>query len=208
MKPFTGNYFFAGWPKRGLVGAFTALFLLIPALASTQNSPPVAERPVYSEGDYWTLINKNRFKERTHTFLREEEDKYVFSLNGSDKTSRFYFTSQIKSTHVGYPGPVIQFPLQIGEKWNYDYQRKGTAGGGRRNMIRAQHNVVAYEAVTVPAGTFQAFKINVHVEAVQWDKMMTMPGKMYFWYAPDVKQLIKRINMNGDTWELKEYKIK
>ncbi len=181
------------------------IFLIIPDICSSVE--PAAERPAYSAGDSWILMNKNRFKERTHTFLREENDKYVFRLNGSNKTSQFYFTSKIKRTHVGYPGPIIQFPLKEGAKWDYMYQRKGTAGG-RKNSIRAQHKVAVYEPVTVPAGTFQAFKISVYIEAAERDKMITMPEKMYFWYAPEVKQLIKRINRKGDIWELKEYTIK
>ena len=59
--------------------------------------------------------------------------------------------------------------------------------------------------MTVPAGTFQALKISVIIESSE--TIVTIPEKMYFWYAPEVKQIIKRIMM-GKTWELKKYKIK
>ena len=180
---------------------FFFFFLLSHGIAFTEE--PVAERPSYSEGDYWVFINRNKFKEFTHTFLREEKDKYIFSLNGSDKTTHFYFTSDLERHPVGYPGPIIDFPLAVGKKWEYEFQSKGG-----RDRKKAQHRVETYEFVEVPAGKFQAFKITVHREAVDWSKKITMPTSEYYWYNPEVKQLIKRINAKGDIWELKEYKIK
>jgi hypothetical protein len=61
--------------------------------------------------------------------------------------------------------------------------------------------------VTVPAGTFQAFKISFKPEATGDRRMITMSETMHFWYAPEVKQIIKKI-LWGNTWELKKYKIK
>lgn len=170
---------------------------------------PVAERPVYSEGDSWVFVERNKFRKMEHTFLREEKDRYVFKLGKSDRTTHFYFTSEIK-TAVGYPGPIIQFPLTVGKKWNCTYQRKDKTYGPGKDTIRAQHKVEAYEPVTVPAGTFQAFRIRVHFEATGGSRMITMPEKMYFWYSPEVRQLIKRVNarMAGNTWELEKYNIK
>jgi hypothetical protein len=169
---------------------------------------PVAERPHYSPGDYWVFVNKTRPKELRHTYLQEEEGKYVFTLNGSDRTTHFYFTSDIKRAPKGYPGAIIAFPLHVGKKWDYRFERRENIGGPQTKAILAEHRVEDYEKVTVPAGTFDAYKITVYIEAVQTRKMLTMPEKMYFWYSPVAKQLIKRINRKKVTWELKEYDIK
>jgi hypothetical protein len=165
---------------------------------------PVAERPIYTKGDFWVFVNRNQFKKMKQTFLREEKNKYVFRLGKGDRTSHYYFTSDV-TRGIGYPGPIIDFPLKVGKKWKYRYQRTVSSPGATGDTILAQHKVESYEPVTVPAGTFQALKISVIIESSE--TIVTIPEKMYFWYAPEVKQIIKRIMM-GKTWELKKYKIK
>lgn len=164
----------------------------------------VAERPVYSEGDAWTFISKTKVSEITHTFLREENDKYVFSLDGSDRTEVFYFTSGIKKL-VGYIGPIIDFPLAVGKKWDCKFQIKKPTGNPKRDQKVARYKVESFESITVPAGTFQSFKITVVIEGAQHSG--TRDTEEY-WYAPDVKQLIKRKTWKGNIMELKEYSIK
>ena len=180
------------------------LFVLLISTGICLAEEPVAEKPTYTKGDFWFYVERNLSKKMRLTFLREEKNKYVFRMGKSDRTSDYYFTSDIKRG-IGYPSPIIEFPLKVGKKWEYRYQRKGSTRGPGRDNIKAQHKVVAYESVTVPAGTFQAFKISVKHEATE-HSMITMPEKMYFWYAPEVKQLIKRTQW-GKTWELKKYKI-
>ena len=183
-------------------------FLVIPDIYAADAVAPVAEKPLYTKGDSWLFVNRNKFKKRKHIFMKEEIDKYVFKLGKSDRTSYIYFTSKIKGTLTGYRNPVLDFPITVGKKWDHKYQREGQVGGHKTDIIRASHKVVAYESVTVPAGTFQAFKIDVVCEVADSKRIITNPEKLYFWYAPEVKQLVKRIKGNLDIWELKNYKIK
>jgi hypothetical protein len=182
--------------------------LIIPNIYIADAVAPVAEKPIYTKGDSWLFVNRNKFKKRKHIFQKEEKDKYVFKIGKSDRTSYIYFTSKIKGTLTGYRNPIIDFPITVGKKWDHKYKRESQVGGKKTDIIRASHKVVAYESVTVPAGTFQAFKINVVCEAADSRRMITNPEKIYFWYAPEVKQLVKKIRGNLDTWELKKYKIK
>ena len=41
---------------------------------------PVTERPIYTDGDSWIFVNRNKGKKVKHIFLREEKDKYLFHL--------------------------------------------------------------------------------------------------------------------------------
>jgi hypothetical protein len=150
------------------------MFILLISTGICLAEEPVAERPIYTKGDFWVFVNSNQFKKMKQTFLREEKNKYVFRLGKSDRTSHYYFISDVTTGATG-------------------------------DTILAQHKVESYEPVTVPAGTFQALKISVIIESSE--TIVTIPEKMYFWYAPEVKQIIKRIMM-GKTWELKKYKIK
>ncbi|MEJ2366405.1 MAG: hypothetical protein P8017_17355 [Deltaproteobacteria bacterium] len=181
------------------------IFILLILTGMSFAAEPVAERPVYAQGDFWVFVNRNKSKKVKHTFVREEKDAYVFQLGKSGRERRVYFTSDLKRPPIGYPGPIIAFPLTVGKKWNYRFQGKYQTVIG----LLAKHKVEAYEAVTVPAGTFQAFKITVRFEK-GGRGYTTPPENMYFWYAPDVKQLVKRskAKMAENTWELKKYKIK
>lgn len=176
------------------------ILLMMPGISFSGD--PAADRPTYFEGDYWTLVNKNNSKEIKHSFLREEEDKIVCSLNESDRTRDFYFTAKMKRLPVGYPDPIIDVPLTVGKKWDYQFQKEG----GQQDKIRAQYKVEAYESVSVPAGTFHAFKITSISEGTS--KKITMTQKDQYWYCPEVKYIIKRIDMKGNTWELQNYNIK
>jgi len=178
------------------------IFLMMPSISLSGD--PVADRPTYFEGDYWILVNRNKNKEIKHSFLREEEDKIVCSLDGSDRTRDLYFKAKIKRLPVGYPDPIIDFPLTVGNKWDYQFQKQG----GQQDKIRAQYKVEAYESVTVPAGTFHAFKITSISEAASTTGKITMPQKDQYWYCPEIKYLIKRIDMKGNIWELQHYNIK
>lgn len=193
--------------KRRMKRAWIIPFITILVMSGIcMADAPVAEKPSYSEGDYWVLVNKNKFKEIKHTFLREDEDSIVCALNGSDKTFEYHFTSKLKRAPVGYPDAIIDFPIAVGKKWNYSFQRKEKKGP-KLDRIRADYKVETYEPVTVAAGTFNAFKITAVSEATERG-IITMPQKDQYWYSPDVKYIIKRINRKGDTWELKEYSIK
>lgn len=70
------------------------------------------------------------------------------------------------------PQPMITAPLKKGAAWNFD----GHAGDLK---VQQHYDVVGEEAIDVPAGEFQAFKI--HGE-------QTMPNRMTIdrWFAPGV----------------------
>jgi hypothetical protein len=175
------------------------LLLMVPGISFSEDQ--VAEKPTYSEGDYWTLVNRNKSKEVKHSFLREEEDKIVCGLDESDRTRDIYFKARIKSPPLGYPDPIIDFPLTVGKKWEYEF--KSTSG--EQYKRRSKYTVEAYEPVTVPAGTFQAFKITMITETIGSFKASE---KDQYWYCPEVKYIVKRIDKGGNTWELKDYHIK
>jgi hypothetical protein len=50
------------------------------------------------------------------------------------------------------------------------------------------YTVLAYEEITVPAGTFNAFKIKLTQTPVGTRRW----GVIYFWYAPEIGFYVKR----------------
>lgn len=75
---------------------------------------------------------------------------------------------------------MVDWPLQLGKAWSQDITIELTTGG--RSTIKTKGEVVAYESVTVPAGTFMAYKI-----------VFSMNGTrvLQYWYAPEVRNLVR-----------------
>lgn len=162
---------------------------------------PAVERPSYSAGDYWVYADDD--KQVKFTFLREEKDQYIFEKGGAQVVKDFNLTN-VDSKTGGYPGSIIKFPLTVGKWWNYEFQAKAIAGSKEWTGRIAKYEVESYEQITVPAGTFWAFKITVTIVGSKVGKFVS---SAHYWYAPEVKNIIKS-SVGGKIWELKQYKVK
>jgi hypothetical protein len=89
-----------------------------------------------------------------------------------------------------YEPPLgYEFPLEVGKTWTQDIAL--TEGGTTRTPMKAQWKVEAYEDVTVPAGTFKAWRI-VFTDNFGY--------KQTTWGMPDtVGVFAKRINERSAT---------
>lgn len=96
--------------------------------------------------------------------------------------------------------PDFQFPLGVGTQWEKDFQLTVyQTGTSFSNFTRAK--VVGKENVTVPAGNFDAFKI----EALNESRSNAEDGsisktELTIWYSPDVRRFVKqeiRVIANG-----------
>lgn len=175
------------------------LFVLIMSVVSYA-ADVVVEKPVYSAGDYWIFVNEKGDTTKVE-FLREEEEQYVFSRDGSQVVKDFDFTEK-------HPGPIIRFPLKKGQSWTYEYTGQSAVSFTKRSpRMVARYEVADYEQITVPAGIFWAFKITVTHESGRAGSGHSVDAATY-WYAPDVKQIIKGSEVREPLLMLKEYKIK
>ena len=108
----------------------------------------------------------------------------------------------------------FQWPLEVGKNWRADYQwidkvvRPDWSGGGWQEFA-----VVAWEEVTVPAGTFKAYRVT----RTNGDWETEKDGEYIIWYAPEPQMIVKviatRSAENGDgpadlSWELASYDVK
>lgn len=173
----------------------------------------VADRPTYDPGDKWVYFKKdekkNKEKKVKLEFLRMDGNNYVFIKNGKKEHVKDHnLTSLKRKKHGRYPGPVIKFPLKKGEQWSYAH-KSGMHGGAdftkRTTERTTTFEVVEYEQTTVTAGTFWAFKI---VGTVEGGGLGHERGTHTYWYAPDVKQIIKSSEFRIGTMELIKYKLK
>ena len=80
------------------------------------------------------------------------------------------------------------FPLFVGKQWAASYEPTAKAGVHQDHPIRTYVvRVVSYEKVTVPAGTFDVFKIQAHDAG--WGERGGQDNTNY--YSPNLGMMIK-----------------
>jgi len=85
---------------------------------------------------------------------------------------------------------VLDFPLQVGKKWYYTYYFNPTIYAPRiMVLIETQFKTVACEEVSTPAGKFPALKLKLEST---WRAAGVGSATKFLWYAPQVKQIVKR----------------
>ena len=88
----------------------------------------------------------------------------------------------------------LSFPLYVGKAWEYSYATKpaeeaGTVGHRLGGNHTQKLKVTAYERMTVPAGSFDAYKI----EGLDQDWGATDVDNLLLYYSPQVGYLKRRI---------------
>lgn len=165
----------------------------------------LANRPLpqnFAAGDRWEW---RQFDNRT----KIEEGHYtrsVLSTGDPPLFSEFPGTADLSKVFVegGYQSaqkPWRIWPLEVGKKWTFDggWRRPDGATGRTRQDVE----VVAYEEVIVPAGTFMAFKI----EARGFYRNDAGGGARQndtYWYAPAVYCDVKHVRQDDRNFYTRE----
>lgn len=107
---------------------------------------------------------------------------------------------------------LLSFPLEVGKKWTFanDFLQKDVSYKGRSDMDVA---VIGYEKVRVPAGEFDAFKLEAKGKSGVGGA--ANPGSTTvartYWYAPAARAIVKHESRNPnrgiETIELVSFKL-
>jgi len=192
----TSNTHQARQPRRWCreVLAVACAFHLGTAIA--QGGAPRAEAPTVKVGDRWKSEQTDR-----RTGAKESEfDRRVTAvtesrIEGTENDGRFVWTSELNAlessvSSISGDPKGLSFPLEVGKKWDYkfSYVNKLNAGKGRQQLSA---HVVAYEKVKVPAGEFDAFKIEY---TGFWNNDANNRSgrfKNTGWYAPAARSVVR-----------------
>jgi hypothetical protein len=183
-----------------------------PLPASKTQSPaidgPVAEAPRMIIGDHWqysdgVIETVRDVRERSFLVEYYGASRYQACVNALHRKDLhgtvvdvLDHSGQVVSDCNHYTGwRKLDFPIFIGKKWAFEADDISQSLG-RMCSYKNEMEVVAYERVTVPAGTFEAFKIlhkqqNLCRDTGVWNTR-------FYWYAPDAKAIVKTMSWNNN----------
>ena len=112
-----------------------------------------------------------------------ETEIYFDSRNGS-AVDYFDVEGVLESDITPHDG-YLSLPFELGKTWDVTYTETFTASN-ETHQIREEYEVVGFEAVTVPAGAFMAFRVTSTDE----------DGKTFsYFYDPDLDMIVKFISI-------------
>jgi len=152
-------------------------------------SQPVAEKPDWKVGDRWEFRQTTTPGDQSTTWshqitdlLPENRIRVKFG-NGTleQYDAAFNFIPDGRAEFIRI---LAQYPLKVGDQWTYTrkfanpaLEEKGTA------------KVVTYESITVPAGTFDCYRVDI--DASFNNKQYSEQRLWQRWYCPKVKWIAK-----------------
>ncbi len=153
-------------------------------------------------GDIWHYRTMDGFTnetklEFTHRIVEVNDREIVVQLKNknSNNLELRYFNRDWNSLDVGSTKfdpyyPAYKFPMSIGVAWKQEFH--STATNGQSYSAFMNGRVVALEKVTVPAGVFDAYRIECDVESQSTDaNVNTSKGSKTIWYAPAIRNYIR-----------------
>jgi hypothetical protein len=110
-------------------------------------------------------------------------DTNMYDVATSNMIATLRLGKEVTSTapHDG----TFSWPLYVGKTWTATYTFNNRLQGMTVGPVHVEYRVTAYEDVTVPAGSWKAFKIESESGSNAFSTI---------WYAPAVKLTVKRIN--------------
>jgi len=154
-----------------------------PAVGTRLTSKIVEKKETYTVTT--TVIEDGTYEGRqVHRVKFQDQDK----IQIFDKETRNYIGLIKDGELIWHAKPhdgIFQWPLYVGKQYKSKwYLRKKR---GNNFHVESFVNVKSYEKITVPAGTFEAFKITVK----------SKNAKVTKWYCPKLKWYVKSISKHS-----------
>ncbi len=193
-----------------------ALLLALPFAVSAQ--APVAQQPVVAVGDSWKFVVyytvPSRIPNRTWTISSIKGERLLGTENGAPLTLTRELNVVDSPRQAETNSRLLSFPLAVGKRWQYRsnwlFKPKSSRGS-----IDADVVVVAYESIDVPAGRFEAFKLQAVAElggSSPSDTFYAGQTTTTYWYAPVARAIVKSVHHNpyqgSTTVELVELNLR
>ena len=201
--------------KKSILLIFLVMF--VPAILYGQTK---IDAPAWNVGDRWVLG-----EDVVITVASSDQSSYslTYTIAGRDSTiiyekpslSRLYY--MVKDKRINYEGRnkrLFNFPMEIGKSWQDKFVEKPTSLGAQETTYIETFTPLGWEDITVAAGKFKAVKLEYKQEKVGQTGTQPKEGKVFYWYSPDVKYMLKCQFEKSDYWdeishwELTAFKLK
>jgi len=179
---------------------FFALFIIgftsIRAMAQEAQQPDIEN---FTVGETWDWKEKLVADTEPNKALMESFDTRTVILDAGEKKFIKKFAGGSKISEIDHTDSKAEekafrkWPLKVGAKW--EYEESWTSDDGTTGYTRQDVEVVAFEKISVPSGTYSAFKI-VHRGIFKNARGSSAMNDTY-WYSPEVKADVKHINESG-----------
>jgi hypothetical protein len=214
-------------------GPLAAVTLAIAALAlggcgGRKELPPlsaIVDAPYITPGSSWTYkVEDTAWKAPqtvTLTFMKDDVYKNAGVLAFATANETILYDRDLNFVAVAAEGRILReaspslrsfdFPFYVGKEWRSVFTFQDNQKGLSWTPVEVFWRVKEYDEITVPAGKFRSFLLESE-PSTNWGIR-----KEQVWYAPQAKQLVKRIRertaahyegKGKDSWELVQYTLK
>jgi hypothetical protein len=212
-----------------LLAALTlGLGMLALAGCGKKQMPPlsaIVDAPYIRPGSSWTYKVEdsawNAPQMITLTFMKDDMYKNAGVLAFASGNETVLYDRDLNFVAVASDGRILReaspslrsfdFPFHVGKEWRSVFTFQDNQKGLSWTPVEVLWRVKEYDEISVPAGRFRSFLIESE-PSTNWGIR-----REQVWYAPQVKQLVKRIRertaahyegKGKDTWELVQYTLK
>jgi hypothetical protein len=168
-----------------------AVLALVSAALTSPGFAQTADKPTVNVGDAWfyaqTSDTGKETKEVNWTRRVVAVGADGYEAQVGDRVFRFDPSGNVVDPKgAEYHRMTYRFPMQVGAEWTY------TAKFGTQVLMeqRGSYKVVAFESLTVPAGTFDCFKVEGKADAAYKASYQQQVRETY-WYCPKVNGVAK-----------------
>jgi hypothetical protein len=210
--------------------AVVALAIAVLAVGGCGKKPlpplsAIVDAPYIRPGSSWTYKVEdstwNAPAMVTLTFMKDDVYKNAGVLAFATGNETILYDRDLNFVAVAADGRILReaspslrsfdFPFYVGKEWRSVFTFQDNQKGLSWTPVEVFWRVKEYDEISVPAGKFRAFLIESE-PSTNWGIR-----KEQVWYAPQVKQLVKRIRertaahyegRGKDTWELVQYTLR
>ncbi len=199
----------------------TALILGLITLGGTAHAEDKGTvRPNVKVGDQWMFVLRSNLFAKLFTKLEYAwvvTSVSLTKIEGTENGKPLVLTPDlniiVSPQEKNSDDRLLNFPLKVGKQWSYgnDYVLDDISWGHLDGHNEVRVAVLGYEKVRVPAGEFDAFKLEAKGNWVSPQASIPGESDVTYWYAPAVRAIVKKerqaSHMPTYTTELVEFHL-
>ena len=186
-------------------------------LQSRATDQPVAERPVFSDGDVfeyvdrWESVACQRWevkgRDADGSVVSQCKDNLAYFSAGTGALERIVGKGGKALVSFEPAAPAMPFPLHVGTSWHGKFGISAADQAVPADLDQ-RCEVTSFETISIAAGSFRAFRYECKTGWSAWflHGETTETG----WYAPAAGVVVKVVNNSEPKWsyELAHYSLK